>query len=494
MTNQSMHPGVSESRKMSKERNLSSLALRLCGQHLLTAMIGLLSFVGLMALLGNSMPRMDLIFPALVVPIAVHFAGSLMIKRSVDSLSSVERQLVSFSASEVSMETLRPIPAISPIANGWNQLLAKAQQQEIWNGVERRLSETINAQQVKRLEAVFQQLSDGIILCDERGNIVEYNSAFVNLVGNSDNNIFVGQSLAEAIRPIVQDPKAINALEEMLNGPTNQVCELRLSDRIEDGVWRVSMKRANQESLGQGATVWSLRDVTQSQLAEQAREQFVATATHELRTPLANIRAYAETLATATDIQVDQQQDFFNIINNEATRLARFVDELLNVSQMEAGAITVQTHEIYLDRLLTELVEQQRPLSVDKGQSLELLIPPKIPRIRGDKDKLAGAVSNLIGNAIKYTPNGGSVKVRVEYDPSQIYIHVEDTGFGISKEDLERLGSKFYRSSDERVQNLSGNGLGLAFAQEVARLHGGRLTIRSEINVGSCFTLELPTG
>lgn len=489
-----MLPQPSESLAMSKAKNALSLAYRLCGQHLLFATIGLLSFVGIIAMLSDTTARVDLMFLALLVPIALFLAGSFFIKRSVDSVSQVERQLVSFSAPDLSTETLRPIPESTPLANGWNQLVSKAQQQEVWNGVERRLSETINAQQVKRLEAIFQQLPDGVVLCDERGIIIECNSAFHNLVGNTDSNALVGQSLLESIKPIVQYPKALDALEQMLHGPANQVCELRLSDRIEEGVWRVSMKRASQETLGQGATVWSLRDVTQSQLAEQAREQFVATATHELRTPLANIRAYAETLATATDIQVDQQLDFFNIINNEATRLARFVDELLNVSQMEAGAITVQTHEIYLDRLLTELVEQQRPLSVDKGQSLELLVPPKIPRIRGDKDKLAGAVSNLIGNAIKYTPNGGTVKVRVEYDPSQIYIHVEDTGFGISKEDLERLGSKFYRSSDERVQNLSGNGLGLAFAQEVARLHGGRLTIRSEINVGSCFTLELPTG
>ncbi|MBU6175151.1 MAG: ATP-binding protein, partial [Planctomycetes bacterium] len=110
------------------------------------------------------------------------------------------------------------------------------------------------------------------------------------------------------------------------------------------------------------------------------------------------------------------------------------------------------------------------------------------------KDKLGGAISNLIGNAIKYTSDGGSIKVRIENDPSQIYIHVEDTGYGISKEDIAKLGSKFYRSSDERVQNLSGNGLGLAFAQEVARLHSGRLTIRSEINQGSCFTLAIPIG
>jgi PAS domain S-box-containing protein len=479
---------------MSQAHAPRSLAHRLCNQYLLFSMVGLLTFFGCVLVICHPIPRLDWVSASLMIPCAIFLMGSILIKRSVYWIGQLQDQLLSFGRDEFGIENLSPIPGTSQLADCWNQLVAKIQQQEVWNGVERRLSETTNAQQVKRLEAIFQQLPDGIVLCDDHGFIVDCNNAFLNMVGVSDENRLTGQPLMESLKPIVQDTRSVETIEQMLVGPNNQVSELRLSDRTEDGVWRVTMKRTNLTALGQGATVWTLRDITQARLAERAREQFVATATHELRTPLANIRAYAETLSTATDIQVEQQLDFFNIINNEATRLARFVDELLNVSQMEAGAITVQTHEVYLDRLLTELVEQQRPLSVDKEQTLELLIPPKIPKIRGDKDKLAGAISNLIGNAIKYTPNAGTVKVRVEYDPSQIYIHIEDTGFGISKEDLAKLGNKFYRSSDERVRNLSGNGLGLAFAQEVARLHGGRLAIRSEINVGSCFTLELPTG
>lgn len=479
---------------MTKARLRFTLANRLCVTHLLSSIGGLLGFLVAAALLCGPLLRLELIVLSLLVPCAVFIVGAIATGRSLAWASHLDTQLAIFQENGFAVEDLKPIPATKPFAIGWNQLLAKVQQQEVWNGVERRLSETVNAQQLKRWEAIFRQLSDGVLLCDDQGTIVESNGAFANMVGSVDPKHIVGQSLIDTIQPILHDPGSIDALQHMIEGPAYQVREVNLSDRVEDGVWRVSMKRTNLECLGQGATVWTIRDITQSRLAEHAREQFVATATHELRTPLANIRAYAETLSTATDIQVDQQLDFFNIINNEATRLSRFVDELLNVSQMEAGAITIQKHEIYLDRLLVELVDHQRPLAIEKKQVLELLIPPKVPRIRGDKDKLAGAISNLIGNAIKYTPNGGSVKVRVEYDPAQVYIHVEDNGFGISKEDLVKLGSKFYRSSDERVQNVSGNGLGLAFSQEVARLHGGRLNIRSEIDVGSCFTIEIPLG
>lgn len=480
---------------MSKATQPTPLARRLSNQYLLFSMIGLLAYFATIIVINGSWTRLDWIAGCMMIPCMVFWIGSILLRRSLLWFSDLEAQLIRFSDPAVGIEELRPIPSTSLLANGWNQLLSKVQQQEVWNGVERRLSETLNAQQVKRWEAIFQQLPDGVVLCDDHGTIVESNNAFSHLIGSADAKQLVGQSLIGSVKPVLHDSDSATVLEQMMYGPANQVRELRLNDRVEDGVWRVSMKRSNHlESLASGATIWTVRDVTQSRLADQAREQFVATATHELRTPLANIRAYAETLSSSTDIEVEQQLDFFNIINNEATRLSRFVDELLNVSQMEAGAITVQKHEIHLDRLLTELVEHQRPLSIDKGQNLELLMPPKIPRVFGDKDKLGGAISNLIGNAIKYTPDGGSIKIRVENDPSQIYIHVEDTGYGISKEDIAKLGSKFYRSSDERVQNLSGNGLGLAFAQEVARLHSGRLTIRSEINQGSCFTLEIPLG
>ena len=134
-----------------------------------------------------------------------------------------------------------------------------------------------------------------------------------------------------------------------------QVVELQRSNDLTQGAWRLSRIAQTGDNCNPTDSIWTLRDVTQQKLAEKAREQFVFTATHELRTPLANIRAYSETLASATDIPVEQQQSFYNTINNEATRLARFVDELLNISQMEAGAITIQKHEVQLERLLSEI-------------------------------------------------------------------------------------------------------------------------------------------
>jgi two-component system phosphate regulon sensor histidine kinase PhoR len=131
-------------------------------------------------------------------------------------------------------------------------------------------------------------------------------------------------------------------------------------------------------------------------------------------------------------------------------------------------------------------------LAQQKQVRFDTKFPAKFPKIRLDKDKFAAALVNLLGNAVKYTPEGGQVTFSVEVAVSQINFIVEDSGIGIAPNELPRLGEKFFRSADERVRGINGSGLGLTFTQEVARLHGGKLAVTSELNKGSRFTLSLP--
>jgi two-component system phosphate regulon sensor histidine kinase PhoR len=242
----------------------------------------------------------------------------------------------------------------------------------------------------------------------------------------------------------------------------------------------------------QEAHVWTARDVTQQKLAEEMRDQFVDTATHELRTPLANIKAYAETLALADVIDVEQQKQFLNTINSEATRLARFVDDLLSVSSMELGSLSLNKQVTDLGRMLNEVLSKIRPQVAEKQLTLEVLLPEKLPEPVLDKDKVATVLVNLLGNAVKYTPAGGRITFRVHATDQQLEIDVEDTGVGIAEDEVAKVFDKFFRSGDPRVQEQTGTGLGLALAQEVVRLHGGRISVDSELNKGSTFTVLLP--
>jgi two-component system phosphate regulon sensor histidine kinase PhoR len=211
-----------------------------------------------------------------------------------------------------------------------------------------------------------------------------------------------------------------------------------------------------------------------------------------LRTPLANIKAYAETLALADMIDVEQQKQFLNTINSEATRLARFVDDLLSVSSMELGSLSLNKQITDLSRMLNEVLIKIRPQIEEKRLTFDVGLPEKMPEPELDKDKISAVLVNLLGNAVKYTPAGGRVTFRVNITDQQIDMSVEDTGVGIAADELPKVFEKFFRSPDPRVQEQTGTGLGLALAQEVVRLHGGKITVESELNKGSTFSVLLP--
>ena len=469
-----------------------SLTRRLSEQYLLFGLSGLFCFT-VSALYLSWYGSLVNSIPAVVgIPLALLLFGSFVLRRTSHWHENIERQLVRFANSNShSVTELRPLPATDSLAAGWNQLLERVHEHSAWNGVERRLSEAIHTQQAKRWESVFQNLTEGIAVCDTDGRIIQLNRSFATLLKQADAKALVGMDILDLLLEQADDPSK-DRIRGLSNNQSTQVVEFQRSNDLTQGAWRLSRIAQTGDNCNPTDSIWTLRDVTQQKLAEKAREQFVFTATHELRTPLANIRAYSETLASATDIPVEQQQSFYNTINNEATRLARFVDELLNISQMEAGAITIQKHEVQLERLLSEILDSQRPLANERKQSFGFSVAPKLPKVMADKDKLAAALTNLVSNAIKYTPEGGKVTVRVDADAARVLFMVEDSGIGISAEDLPKLCGKFFRSSDDRVRAVVGTGLGLAFSQEVARLHGGNISIRSQLNQGSCFTLELP--
>ncbi len=469
-----------------------SLTRRLSEQYLLFGLSGLFCFTVTAIYLSWYGSLLNSIPAAVGVPLGLLLFGSFVLRRTSRWHENIERQLHRFANScNHSVAELRPLPATDSLAAGWNQLLNRVHEHSAWNGVERRLSEATHTQQAKRWEAVFQNLTDGIAICDSDGRIIQLNRSFATLLRRVDSKSLVGTEILSLLSDQA-DEASQERMRAIGNNHATQIIEVQRSNDLAQGVWRLSRISQTGDSCNPTDIIWTLRDVTQQKLAERAREQFVFTATHELRTPLANIRAYSETLSLANDITVEQQQSFYNTINNEATRLARFVDELLNISQMEAGAITIQKHEVQLERLLGEILDSQRPLANEKKQSIDFTIAPKLPKVLADKDKLAAALSNLVSNAIKYTPEGGKIAVRVDSDSTRVLFVVEDSGIGISAEDLPKLCGKFFRSSDERVQAMVGSGLGLAFTQEVARLHGGNVSIRSQLNQGSCFTLEIP--
>lgn len=338
---------------------------------------------------------------------------------------------------------------------------------------------------------VFASFPDGLCLTDSAGNIRYSNTAFDALLSLEEGE--QSQPLDEIL--LTRFARGADEVQKRLTrGLTACAAELWRSELPDDGILRLNCSPFHNDDGRDEGLLWCLRDVTQQKLADEMRNQFVFTATHELRTPLTNLHAYAEmlTLEENADIDIEKQKEFCNVIRSEAGRLARLVDELLNISQMEGGGLSIIRQNVDVERLLSEAVSNVETEMDRNEQTFEFLPPPKYPKLKGDREKLVSAIVNLLGNASKYTPSGGHIRFVVELTEGSMQLHVEDTGFGISEEELAHVFDKFFRSDDERVRDKSGNGLGLAFTHEVARLHGGSVTVHSDINQGSRFTMTLP--
>lgn len=430
--------------------------------------------------------------PAILAPVLILVLGGRFLTRAVRQSAQIESQLCQVSAMPSSTTLpLTPLGEHGPAADGWNRVVERVNERRPAASVQDVLAPALSRFQEQRALKIVNGLPDGIV-AEKDGAIIFANRAFCTMFDIPEANASgrTLQSLLDAT--FRENPAAREALQSHLSRPV--VVELRRTENDADGVLRFARHPVSDDD-GQGSlAVWSIRDVTQQKLAEEMRNQFVFCATHELRTPLANIKACAETLALHELEDVEKQKYFLNTINSEATRLARFVDELLNVSRMESGGLALERSEVHLERVLSETAAKVRPLMVQKELTFDVILPPKLPELNLDKDKITAALLNLLGNAAKYTPDKGRVTLRVEINSTQLRICVEDTGFGIAPEELPKLFGKFFRSADPRIRDIPGSGLGLAFAQQVVRLHGGTLAVHSELNKGTKFTITLPLG
>ncbi len=290
----------------------------------------------------------------------------------------------------------------------------------------------------------------------------------------------------------MQDPKFHDAILAIAAGKLRRAVTVEIEQPGETGcgVLRFCIRPVRRGDADSAMII--IEDITQQRTAERARNTFINQVTHELRTPLTNIRLYAETAIDDGEGNPEVRANCLNVINQEARRLERIVSEMLSVAEIEAGSSTIHRDEVYFDALIRELHTDYRAQADEKKITLEFNTSPKLPKLTADKDKLTIAMHNLIGNALKYTPDGGKVTVSVDVRDGQLAIDVADTGIGIKPEESEKIFDRFFRSADPRVGKIVGTGLGLTLAREVMRLHGGDVTVQSELNRGSTFTATMP--
>jgi two-component system phosphate regulon sensor histidine kinase PhoR len=235
------------------------------------------------------------------------------------------------------------------------------------------------------------------------------------------------------------------------------------------------------------------REHAELEKVERVRKDFVINVSHELRTPLASIQGYTETLLDGALHDSEHNVRFLSIIRQNAERLARLIADLLTLSRIELKTQKFQLASYYVNSLLTDCVDSIRPLAAKKGIAIALEPAPEGTEVFCDAEAFHQALSNLLDNALKYTPDGGTVSVSCRVlDPTFLEVRVRDTGPGISAEELPRLFERFYRVDKARSRELGGTGLGLAIVKHLARAHGGEVGVESEPGKGSTFFFTIP--
>ena len=248
----------------------------------------------------------------------------------------------------------------------------------------------------------------------------------------------------------------------------------------------------NEENNKPEGIIAVIQDITESVKLDTMRKEFVADVSHELKTPITSIMGYTDTLLEG-DYDEETQREFLQVVSSEARRMAKLVTDLLELSRIDNNRKNVRKVSFDLGALAKEC---QKKLAIEikkKKHHVECLVTADVPPVYADKDDIQRVILNILTNSIKYTPDGGNIKIYVGFVYNDAYIKIIDNGIGIPEEDLNRIFERFYRVDKSRAREMGGSGLGLSIAKEILDKNGGSIDIKSQVNKGTEVVIKIPT-
>lgn len=353
--------------------------------------------------------------------------------------------------------------------------------------------------ETSRKRSILEAIADGVLVTDAVGQITLFNHSAEKLLGINQNDV-IGNSIdkfsdlvkgavtdwMDNIRIWMNEQKSnsfLNSFSEQITLDNGTVLSVNLAPVLQDS-----------EFLG---TVSVFRDITHLIEIDRIKSEFVATVSHELRTPMTSIKGYVDILLMGVAGELNNiQTRFLSVVQQNTSRLTVLVNDLLDLSRIEAGHINLSLQAINLEEIVKEVMKEIEQLSVtdNKPMSFEIDIPNDLPRITGDLGRVQQILINLLANAYHYTPSKGKIHLKARYINKDVQIDIQDNGIGISPKEQERIFERFYRGDNHMVYATSGTGLGLSIVLKLINMHHGRIWVQSSgiKGEGSTFSFTLP--
>ena len=430
----------------------------------------------------NSISRIFIVgtILSILITTVIGFVASKTVTSSIEKMSSqVKKMALGNYGTVVGIDT---DDEIGDLAKVFNRISKRIEEEQAVTETERR-----------KLATIIESMMDGIITTDNNGRIILINTSAEDMLGGRDDEIFIGKDVLKILNITEYESieEILEAEDSLLVNTSNDNDELLLRAEIS------KIEKEDKEDLTQMSTelegyIIVLYDVTDQERQEKERREFVSTVSHELRTPLTTMNSYIEALEEGVLEDKELAPQFIDTIHKETTRMIRMVNELMQLGKMDIKEEHYEKEFIDINKMLEQITDRFALTHPEKNFIKHISKTPIF--VEGDQDKLTQVFDNIVNNAIKYSPNGKNITIRVRqnYHHNSVSISIKDEGVGIPLVHIDKIFNRFYRVDKSRQRSMGGTGLGLALAKTIVEAHKGRIWAQSREGYGSIIFVTLP--